>query len=200
MNHTPDTPPADQQGFWTPQWQCGEAQADAQIAAGGLPVYDDMATLFAAIDAEPDTDTDTPGREIPVPEATIAALNAARTRFNARRAADTEDGDLFDDVAAITAWLDAANPPGPHEDAMRVLKLAEESGEAAAAYIGMVGQNPRKGVTHTLSDVLGELADVALTALCAIQHFTGNHQATREIVNAKASGVAVRARLARTHP
>ena len=61
----------------------------------------------------------------------------------------------------------------------------------------MVGQNPRKGVTHALGDLLGELADVALTALCAIQHFTQDHTATREIVNAKAAGVAARAALAR---
>jgi hypothetical protein len=54
----------------------------------------------------------------------------------------TEPWDPFADVADITAWLDAANPTGPHEDAMRVLKLVEEAGEAAAAYIGMVGQEP----------------------------------------------------------
>lgn len=139
--------------------------------------------------------TDTP---TPVPEATIAALNAARTRFNARRASDAETGDLFDDVATITAWLDTTNPPGPHEDSMRVLKLQEEAGEAAQAYLGMVGQNPRKGYTHTLGDLLAELADVALTALTAIQHFTQDQAATREIVNAKAAGIAARANLART--
>lgn len=141
-------------------------------------------------------DTSAAGGALPVPEPTIAALNAARTRFDARHAAEADSGDLFDVVAAITAWLDASNPASPHEDGMRVLKLAEESGEAAAAYIGMVGQNPRKGVTHTLGDLLGELADVALTALCAIQHFTQDHAATREIVNAKAAGVAARAALA----
>lgn len=54
----------------------------------------------------------------------------------------TEPRDLFADVADITAWLDTANPRTAHEDSMRVLKLVEEAGEAAAAYIGMVGQNP----------------------------------------------------------
>jgi hypothetical protein len=33
----------------------------------------------------------------------------------------------------------------------------------------MVGQNPRKGVTHTREDVAAELADVAFTALVAIE-------------------------------
>lgn len=101
--------------------------------------------------------------------------------------------DLFAHVANITAWLDASNPAGPHEDAMRVLKLTEEAGEAAAAYIGMVGQNPRKGITHTIDDLLGELADVALTALCAMQHFTQSETATRALVEFRAAHVASRA-------
>jgi hypothetical protein len=42
------------------------------------------------------------------------------------------------------AWLDAANGRGPHEAALRVMKIAEE---AVAAYIGLTGANPRKGVT-----------------------------------------------------
>ena len=48
-------------------------------------------------------------------------------------------------VATLVAWLDAANPRTDHEIACRVMKLAEETGEAVAAYIGMTGQNPRKG-------------------------------------------------------
>ncbi len=48
MPHSmPDPTPADQAWFWAPAWQDGERQASAQIAAGGLHVYDDMATLFA---------------------------------------------------------------------------------------------------------------------------------------------------------
>jgi len=109
----------------------------------------------------------------------------------------TQPYDLFADVADITAWLDSANERTPHEDSMRVLKLVEEAGEAAAAYIGMVGQNPRKGVTHTLADLLGELADVALTALCAIQHFTGDETATRGILAAKTLHITTRAAIAR---
>lgn len=42
--------PTDQRWFWTEEWQAGEREASAQIAAGGLPVYDDMAALLA--DAE----------------------------------------------------------------------------------------------------------------------------------------------------
>lgn len=50
----------------------------------------------------------------------------------------------------------------------QILKVAEEAGEVAAAWIGYVGQNPRKGVTHTLDDVIAELADVAATAFVAM--------------------------------
>jgi NTP pyrophosphatase (non-canonical NTP hydrolase) len=100
--------------------------------------------------------------------------------------------DLFADVGAITAWLDTSNPASPHEDSMRVLKLVEEAGEAAAAYIGMVGQNPRKGVTHTMDDLLNELADVALTALCAMQHFTQDTAVTRGVLASKVAAIMAR--------
>jgi NTP pyrophosphatase (non-canonical NTP hydrolase) len=99
---------------------------------------------------------------------------------------------LFAAVTAITAWLDGANPTSPHEDSMRVLKLVEEAGEAGAAYIGMVGQNPRKGVTHTRDDLLDELADVAITALCAIEHFTQDPEETRDVVMAKTADIIER--------
>lgn len=105
----------------------------------------------------------------------------------------SEGWDLFADVAAITAWLDTSNEASPHEDSMRVLKLVEEAGEAAAAYIGMVGQNPRKGVTHSQADLLAELADVALTALCAMQHFTQDAEATRGVLAGKVAGIMARA-------
>jgi predicted house-cleaning noncanonical NTP pyrophosphatase (MazG superfamily) len=93
--------------------------------------------------------------------------------------------DLFAAITAVTAWLDTSNPDTPHEDSMRVLKLVEESGEAAQAYIGMVGQNPRKGVTHTKADLIAELIDVAVTALSAVQHFTKDEAATRGAVAVK---------------
>lgn len=103
--------------------------------------------------------------------------------------------DLITPIGDITAWLDGSNPDGEHEDAMRVLKLVEEAGEAAAAYIGMVGQNPRKGVTHTLDDLLRELADVAITALCAIQHFTKDETVTRRVMAGQIHQIIRRAQI-----
>jgi hypothetical protein len=37
----------DQRWFWTEEWQASEREASEEIAAGDLPVYDDMAALFA---------------------------------------------------------------------------------------------------------------------------------------------------------
>lgn len=62
-----------------------------------------------------------------------------------------------------------------------VVKLSEELGELSGAIIGVTGQNPRKGVTHTYDDVDKELLDIATTALGAFEYRHGN------------SGVAVRA-------
>lgn len=65
-------------------------------------------------------------------------------------------------------WLDLSNGTLPLELTCRILKVTEEAGEAAQAWIGLLGQNPRKGVTHTRDQVAAELADVAFTALVAI--------------------------------
>ncbi len=50
---------------------------------------------------------------------------------------------------------------------LQVIKLQEEVGEVAAALIGFLGSNPRKGVTHTLDDFCMELADVIATVVVA---------------------------------
>jgi hypothetical protein len=48
---------------------------------------------------------------------------------------------------------------------VQALKVGEEAGELAQAVLGHLGENPRKGVTHTTEDVLHEAIDVALSAL-----------------------------------
>ncbi|MFG1954393.1 MazG-like family protein [Micromonospora sp. NPDC048830] len=76
---------------------------------------------------------------------------------------------IWDSVRVSRGWLDATNGVGDAELTCRILKLTEEAGEVAGAWIGTLGQNPRKGVTHTRDDVAAELADVAFTALVAIE-------------------------------
>ena len=72
------------------------------------------------------------------------------------------------------------------QDWGRVAKIGEEFGEAIDALIAYTGQNPRKGVCGEKSALLEELADVAMTALLAIQHFTKNDEKTRWWVENKA--------------
>ncbi len=75
-------------------------------------------------------------------------------------------------VRQLVSWLDQKNGLGDHETAMRLMKLSEEVGETMQAYIGVRGQNPRKGVTHTPADVADELCDVIVTAMIALHRFT----------------------------
>ncbi|MGW0763787.1 hypothetical protein ACWD1Y_46320 [Streptomyces sp. NPDC002814] len=99
----------------------------------------------------------------------------------------------------IVAALDAANGTDAHETAMRLLKVSEEAGEAAAAYIGMTGQNPRKGITHTPADVANELVDVIIAAAVALHAFT---TAPPAVLDAKLYAAARRlnARTPEHHP
>lgn len=85
--------------------------------------------------------------------------------------------DLNGILAGIDTWLDD-NCADQYKDQplaqdwARIAKLQEEAGEAIQKFIGYTGQNPRKGVCNSQDDVLDELADVAVTAMAAIQHFT----------------------------
>jgi NTP pyrophosphatase (non-canonical NTP hydrolase) len=76
--------------------------------------------------------------------------------------------EVMEAVAATVTWLDTANGRNDHELTMRILKVMEEAGEAAEAWIGVQGTNPRKGITHDRTEVAIELADVVITALVAI--------------------------------
>jgi NTP pyrophosphatase (non-canonical NTP hydrolase) len=51
---------------------------------------------------------------------------------------------------------------------IRILKLTEEAGEVAEAFVGVRGLNPRKGVCRSHEDLLDELADVIITAAVAM--------------------------------
>jgi hypothetical protein len=77
-------------------------------------------------------------------------------------------------VARLTAWLDDHNGSSTPETALRLLKVQEEAGEVASAWIGVTGQNPRKGVTHDVADVVGELCDVIVAAMVAMTTLTAD--------------------------
>lgn len=82
--------------------------------------------------------------------------------------------DQWSTIHRLVAWLDQTNGRDQHEITLRLLKLTEETGEVAQAWIGATGQNPRKGVTHTRADVAEELVDVIVTASVALVSIAGD--------------------------
>ncbi|MFF7734949.1 MULTISPECIES: MazG-like family protein [unclassified Streptomyces] len=85
----------------------------------------------------------------------------------------TPEPDLWTTVDTLTRWLDTNRPAEGREGVLlRMMKLTEEVGEVSQAVIGVTGQNPRKGVTHTWDDVQAELCDVVITALVALRTLT----------------------------
>lgn len=84
---------------------------------------------------------------------------------------------LDDNVSALYGY------PSLAQDWARVAKLSEETGEAVAELILATGQNPRKGIDDdAIIRLQNELADVALTAIYAIQHFTKDIDITERIL------------------
>lgn len=104
--------------------------------------------------------------------------------------------DAARELVSISRWLDAHNGTRDPEAITwaRIAKVSEEHGEAVAAFIGATGQNPRKGVTHTIDDVVEELLDVAVTALGAIEHLRGNDGDALDLLAGKIARVAERTR------
>lgn len=95
--------------------------------------------------------------------------------------------DLSRGIAELSDWIDASNADRDPEAATwsRLAKITEEAGEVVAAYIGAIGQNPRKGVTHTVDDVEQELIDAAITALAALHHVRGGEPRVVELMGEK---------------
>ena len=100
------------------------------------------------------------------------------------------DDVTWDTVARLVEWLDRSSTLPPETDKLlRLMKLSEEVGEVAQAVIGVTGQNPRKGVTHTWDDVTSELCDVILTAMVALTTITPD---AREVFARRVDHVAAR--------
>ncbi|MEV8403588.1 MazG-like family protein [Streptomyces niveus] len=95
--------------------------------------------------------------------------------------------DQWKTVTDLVAWLDSKNGRPQEEITLRILKITEEAGEVAQAWIGVVGQNPRKGVTHTMPEVQDEVVDVMVTAAVALASIVGNPQ---DVLDAKLAQIA----------
>src|ERR1700734_176529 len=98
--------------------------------------------------------------------------------------------DAWGIIREIVKWLDHSSTlPPDTEKLLRIMKLTEEAGEVTQAVTGTLGQNPRKGVTHTWEDVEAELCDVILTPMVALSTLTPD---ARETFNGHLARVAGR--------
>jgi NTP pyrophosphatase (non-canonical NTP hydrolase) len=101
---------------------------------------------------------------------------------------------MWDEAGRLTEWL------GDVPVEAQLLKLAEEVGEVAEAYLGMTGLNPRKGVNRTRDDLMGEVGDVIITASVALVLLAGGPEAARDTFGAHLDGVLVRCGLSAEEP
>lgn len=101
----------------------------------------------------------------------------------------------MDELARLVEWFDdfldgqvaeSYKDQPLAQDWARVAKVTEEAGEALDALIGLTGQNPRKGFYGDKAHLLDELADVTLTGLYAIQHFTKDREITTNVLMGRA--------------
>jgi NTP pyrophosphatase (non-canonical NTP hydrolase) len=106
-------------------------------------------------------------------------------------------GATADLLAGLSTWIDEGNTHRDPEAVTwgRLAKVSEECGEVIAAFIGATGQNPRKGVTCGMDAVRRELLDVALTALCAVEHLNSDTGTSMDEFAAHVRYVARRAGL-----
>ena len=95
-------------------------------------------------------------------------------------------------------WDQVGQLHGHHGDVpveIQLLKLTEEIGEVADAFLGVHGLNPRKGVCRTREDLLDELSDVIITAAVAMTGITGDAAHAHAHLDQRLAAVAARAGL-----
>ena len=107
------------------------------------------------------------------------------------------DDTIWTLVPAARRWLDAANGADDAELTCRMLKVAEEAGEVASAWIGHARAEPPQGRHPHPRGRRAELADVVITALVAIESLGLDARATLEATAAKVHGPDRQPRAAR---
>lgn len=107
----------------------------------------------------------------------IRAVDTACAERDAMREQIAREDPTAQRIAAFSRWLEStpayADVTAESVVWRRIGKVGEEYGEVVEAWLGALGENPRKGVTGCADDVVRELLDVATTALGAVEHFTG---------------------------
>ena len=83
------------------------------------------------------------------------------------------DDIAWDSIDRLQAWLGAGSTlPLEIRRLLQLMKISEETGEVAEAVIGVTGQNPRKGVSHSWEDVQSEVCDVIIASMVALTLLT----------------------------
>ncbi|HWG27111.1 MazG-like family protein [Actinospica sp.] len=101
------------------------------------------------------------------------------------------DDATWETIERLVAWLDRGSAlPDETKTILQILKITEEAGEVAEALIGVTGQNPRKGFSHSWRDVESELCDVVITAMVALTRV--NPETARSVFQQHLAGVAAR--------
>jgi NTP pyrophosphatase (non-canonical NTP hydrolase) len=93
-------------------------------------------------------------------------------------------------------WAEIGRLHAYHGDVpveIRLLKLTEEIGEVADAFLGVHGLNKRKGICRSRDDLLDELADVIITAAVAMNGITGDTEEARSHLERRLAAVTARA-------
>ena len=86
--------------------------------------------------------------------------------------------DTWKTIADLACRLeDHSTLPREQRILLQLLKIQEEAGEVAEAVIGAMGQNPRKGHSHTWGDVEAEICDVIVTGMVALTRMNPDAQA-----------------------
>ncbi|MET9830862.1 MazG-like family protein [Streptomyces sp. NPDC006385] len=86
--------------------------------------------------------------------------------------------DTWQTIARLARRLeDHSTLPREQRVLLQLLKIQEEAGEVAEAVIGAMGQNPRKGHSHTWDDVESEVCDVITTGMVALMRMNPDAEA-----------------------
>lgn len=114
-------------------------------------------------------------------------------------------GMMLSELAKVDEWLDGYvsqeyRDQPLAQDWARISKVIEELGEAINELILLTGQNPRKARTEDDTQLLNELADVVLTGMLAMLHFTKSDVRVGGILIDKTQAIGVRMVKAKANP
>ncbi|MCX5214443.1 MazG-like family protein [Kitasatospora sp. NBC_00240] len=85
--------------------------------------------------------------------------------------------DTWDIINSLAGKLDSrSHLQGEQRWLVQIVKLQEEVGEVAEAAIGALGENPRKGYSHSWDDVRAEACDVITTGMVLLARMGGDPQ------------------------